>query len=91
LDWAMPHSVRRYLKYKWFPCLVCDRSQMLECPSCGKVVEQLSSSVSKPPTQEESCLIRQIALKVSYGPRNIINKFLIDWCRAEQSGSEKEC
>lgn len=56
----------RSLKYKGVTCLVCDRSQMLECPSCGKVVEQLSSSVSKPPTQEESSLIRQIALKVRH-------------------------
>jgi ubiquitin-conjugating enzyme E2 J1 len=54
------------LKYKGVACLVCDRSQVLECPSCGKVVEQLSSSVSEPPTQEESSLIRQIALKVRH-------------------------
>lgn len=60
--------LRSSLKYKGVLCLVCDRSQMLECPSCGKVVEQLSSSVSKPPTQEESTLIRQIALKVNCGP-----------------------
>ncbi|PNF28086.1 Ubiquitin-conjugating enzyme E2 J1 [Cryptotermes secundus] len=48
--------------------MLARKSQMLECPSCGKVVEQLSSSVSKPPTQEESSLIRQIALKAEEQP-----------------------
>ncbi|XP_069700001.1 ubiquitin-conjugating enzyme E2 J1-like [Periplaneta americana] len=43
--------------------MLARKSQSWECSSCGKIAEQLSASVSKPPTQEESSLIRQIALK----------------------------
>ncbi|PSN56348.1 Ubiquitin-conjugating enzyme E2 J1 [Blattella germanica] len=42
--------------------MLARKSQLWECSSCGKIVEQLSS-VSKPPTQEETTLIKQIALK----------------------------
>ncbi|XP_067002782.1 ubiquitin-conjugating enzyme E2 J1 [Anabrus simplex] len=39
------------------------RSQSWECPSCGKIILQLSKASSKPPTEEESNLINHIALK----------------------------
>ncbi|KAJ9599455.1 hypothetical protein L9F63_010070 [Diploptera punctata] len=42
--------------------MLARKSQSWECSSCGRIIEQLST-VSKPPTQEESTLISQIALK----------------------------
>ncbi|XP_021930947.1 ubiquitin-conjugating enzyme E2 J1-like isoform X2 [Zootermopsis nevadensis] len=48
--------------------MLAHKSRMLECPNCGKIVEQLLPSVIKPPAQEEFSLITQIALKVEEQP-----------------------
>lgn len=58
--------------------LLAKKSRNWECPECGKIVNLLSSSKSKPVTQEECDMINRIALKADDGAKKDPNCDLVD-------------
>lgn len=58
--------------------LLAKKSRNWECPECGKIVSLLSSSKSKPVTQEESDMINRIKLKAEENAKKDPNYDLVD-------------